>query len=459
MKRCALQLFLLAVFTSSAAWGQIDCTKAPASAKLVCEFPVSTGVLTNGTALGNPTQVSAQGDATGVATALNVAIATQLSQLPLATASAGTVVAYKNGVPETFTNLGPILVDRAQTVGYEKVFLGFTASQYVFTDIDSQPLRKLPFSYYRTACPTGTTGGCTPTNAVSTTYTSEITSASFVVNQFVVVATVGMTSRLDISLIVPITRVSVGAAVAQPTSYNYVVSATGPSPFEAPGPTSSSRGAASGIGDVEFGGKYALYVREHTTLSAGSIFRTPSGAALNFLGSGAWGFNPYLAFSYLWHVSPHAKIGYQWNTASVLNNPTYINQINSVTTSLCGTVVCQPDKPLPGGLQYDVGADWAANKNLTVAADLIGNQYLNTYRLFTSNTSIPPTYNSSLGKVVASIPATGLQSSSYSISDLSTGVKWNPGKDLVFSANVLTQLNNNGMRARPTPLLGIAYKF
>jgi hypothetical protein len=38
-------------------------------------------------------------------------------------------------------------------------------------------------------------------------------------------------------------------------------------------------------------------------------------------------------------------------------------------------------------------------------------------------------------------------------------VKWNPALSLVFSANLLTQLNNNGMRARPTPLLGIAYKF
>jgi len=375
----------------------------------------------------------------------------------LAAASAGTVVAYKNGVQETFNNLGPILVDRAQTVGKERTFLGFTASQYVFTDIDSQPLRKLPFSYYRTACPAGSTG-CTPSNAVSTTYTSEITSASFVVNQFVVVATVGMTSRLDISLIVPITRVSVGAAVPQPTSNNYIVS--NGSYFEAAGPTSNNRGAASGIGDVEFGGKYALYVGEHTTLSAGSIFRTPSGAALNFLGSGAWGFNPFLAYSYLSNFSPHAKIGYQWNTASQLNNPTYINPINSVTTSLCGTVVCQPNKPLPGGVQYDVGADWAAGKRFTVAADLIGNQYLNTYRIVTSPSSTCVLSTGSSGQCTLLIPpTTSLQSSSYSLSDLSTGVKWNPALSLVFSANLLTQLNNNGMRARPTPLLGIAYKF
>jgi hypothetical protein len=450
MKRYALQLLLLAVFTSSAAWGQINCATGSASTKLVCEFPVSTGVLANSTALGGSSSLSAQGNATGVATALNVAIATQLSQLPLAGASAGTVLTYKNGVPETFNNLGPILVDRAQTIGRNRFFWGFTASQYVFTNIDSQSLRSLPFSYYRTACQAGSTS-CSPSNAVSTTYTSEITSATFVVNQFVIVGTAGVTPKLDLSLIVPISRVSVGAAVPASTSTNYVVSSNN-SYFSAAGPTSSNGGSASGVGDVEVGVKYALYVGERTTLSTGAIFRVPSGVAENFLGSGAWGFNPFLAYSYLSKVSPHAKIGFQWNTASELNNPTYTNPIYSTT----GALESQPNAPLPGGVQYDIGADWAASKRVTVAADFLGNQYLNTYRLSPSNSCV---LTASSGQCTLSVPTTTLQSSSYSISDLSTGLKWNPAKSLVFSANLLTQLNNNGMRARPTPLLGIGYKF
>ncbi|MDR3752349.1 MAG: hypothetical protein P4K78_00770 [Terracidiphilus sp.] len=437
MKQRALQFLLLAVFTSSAIWGQINCTSGTsASTKLVCEFPLSTNVLANSSALTADGTFAAQ----SVAAGLDLAVATQLSQLPLATASAGTIVIIKGGAPETFNDLGPILADRAQTIGKKKFFLGATASQYVFTDIDGQPLRNFPFSYTSTA-------------EASTVYTKENLQGSLVVNQFVIVGTAGVTPKLDLSVIVPITRVSVGAGV--PSSTNYVVSG-GSLLFPAqPGATSYYHGNASGVGDVEASFKYALYVGEHTTFSAGSFFRMPSGDALNLLGSGAWGFNPFLAYSYLAKVSPHAKIGYQWNTASELNNPTYTNPLSSATTSTsaCGTLVCQPNKPLPGGVQYNMGGDWAMSKRFTVAVDLLGYQFLNVQRLVTSYV----TFSTTSGNT--SIPTTIAQNSSYWINDLSTGIKWDPAGSLVFSANLLTQLNNNGFRARPTPLLGIAYKF
>jgi hypothetical protein len=49
--------------------------------------------------------------------------------------------------------------------------------------------------------------------------------------------------------------------------------------------------------------------------------------------------------------------------------------------------------------------------------------------------------------------------SSYTINNLSAGLKINPVRELVFSGNVLFQLNNVGLRSRPTPLIGISYKF
>jgi hypothetical protein len=428
MKRRALQLLLLAVFTSSAAWGQINCT---GNQHLVCQFPFATGTLSNSAGI-TPSTTSASGIAEG----LNLAVASQLSQLPLAAASAGTIVIIKGGAPETFNNLGPILVDRAQAIGKNRMFLGFTASQYVFTNVDGLTLRNLPFSYSSTAVVDST--------PVSTTYTQEQVQGSLVVNQFVFVGTFGATSKSDLSLILPVTRVSVGAYV--PSSNNTVVNTNGTS-FTAPGSTSATHGVASGIGDVEFGYKYELYTGEHSTVSASTILRLPSGDAQNFLGSGAWGFNPFLAFSYLAKISPHAKIGYQWNTASELNNPTYTNP----TYTASGAVVTQPNKPIPGGVQYDVGGDWAMSKRFTVAVDLLGYQYLNSQRLVSRTTYI--------SGIASPLQSTTSQNSSFSIGDLSTGLKWNPAKSVVFSANLLTQLNNNGLRARPTPLLGIAYKF
>src|SRR6185437_14035491 len=132
MKHPTLQLLVLAAMSSMAAMGQIDCISGPASQKLVCEFPYAAGLLSNETALGGSSGIATANKAAGsVATGFNSAIAAQVSQLPLASASAGTVVVYNAGIPETFNNLGPILTDRAQTVGRHRFFLGFTASQFV----------------------------------------------------------------------------------------------------------------------------------------------------------------------------------------------------------------------------------------------------------------------------------------------------------------------------------------
>jgi hypothetical protein len=440
MRQRTLQLLLLAAVSSSAATGQINCNPgSPSANKLVCEFPISTGVLTNATALGgNSSNQSSASSALQTATTINIGIATQLSQLPLASASAGTVEVYKAGVPETYSNLGPILVDRAEVIGKGKVFIGFTASQYVFTNIDGISLNSLKFSYSQTAYAPGST---TP---ISTTYTSENTSTSFRMDQLVAVGTIGLSSRVDMSVIVPIERVSLGASTFGSMSY---VQSAGSSTAIGPLPNNSiySRGTASGVGDINFNAKGVLWSGERATFSSGLTVRTPTGDDQNLLGSGAWGFNLYAVYAYLAKVSPHFKVGYQWNTTTELDNPTDKFGQN---------------QSLPGGVQYDAGADWAMVKKLTVAADILGSQYLNTpiYVPTTSaaiNTAPSPTSPAT----PTSLPSSEIQNSSYSISNVSAGFKLNPAWNLVLSGNVLIQLNNNGLRSRPTPLVGISYKF
>jgi len=429
MKRRTVQLLLTAAFTSAAALGQINCSSGPAAQKLVCEFPFATGVLTNDSALGGGHTGS--NTALQLATGINISIATQVSQLPLASASAGTIVLYHAGVPETLSNLGPILTDRAQTIGRHKLFLGFTASQFVFTDIDGIGLGHLPFGYVQAAYLPGTS------TLLSNTYTTEQTNLKFRINQYIGVATFGLTDKVDFTVIVPAERVSLGATTFDAESY--IVNASNVKiygPYSTPG--TYSPGTASGVGDINFILKGELWRGEHATASAAMQVRAPSGDDLNYLGSGAWGIDPYLVYSYLWKVSPHAKIGYQWNTSSELNNPT-----NTVGGNL----------NLPGGVQYDVGADWAAKKWLTVAADLLGNQYLNTPRLVETTNQVTTTTGT------LNLASSVSQNSSYSINNVSAGLKINPIGNLVLSGNVLFQINNNGLRARPTPLVGMSYKF
>jgi hypothetical protein len=430
MIRRTLPLLLLAAFSCSAAMGQINCLSGPAATKLVCEFPFATGTLSDYTAFNGTSNTSTvTNSAVQAATAINVGVATQLSQLPLASASAGTVVLYKQGVPVTYDNLGPIMTDRAQTVGKHRFFLGASGSQFVFTDIDGQPMSALPFSVYLTAY--------NPTNSsqiLSTTYTTEQTRLQFRMNQFVGVATLGLTDRFDISAIVPYERISIAATTTN--SVSYVVDASGNLLSKTSNASIYAPGSANGVGDVEFNAKYELWKGDHGTFSGAMNVRTPTGDDLNLLGSGAWGFNPYLVYSYLAKVSPHAKIGYQWNTQTELNNPTGAGK-----------------QALPGGIQFGVGADWAVRRRVTIAADVLGNQYLNTPNdvLQATTVTIPGT-NSALKTETAS-------NSTYTITDFSSGLKWNPTRGLVFSCNVLLQMNNNGLRSRPTPSLGISYKF
>lgn len=447
MKRRIFELMMLATLTGTGAFGQINCSEPSFASKIVCEFPIATGVLVNQNALGSNGTSTGATSAVTVATGINIGIATQVSQLPIASASAGTTVIYKAGVQQTLDNLGPILTDRAQTIGKNHFFLGFTGSQFVFTDIDGISLRNLQFGYVQTAFEPNTQ------IVLSNTYTSEVTDLSFKINQYTVVGTVGLTDKFDFTAIVPIERVSLGARTLNPQAY--VVNANNSAllfgPYTPSFPNNGVQsGSASGVGDVLFNGKYQVYKGEHATLAAATSVRAPTGDDLNLLGSGAWGFDPYVAYSYLQQFSPHARIGYQWNTKSELNNPT-----NSY----------RGNKDLPGGLQYDLGADYAVSHHVTLAADLLGNQYLNTPKVGAATPLTLTLLNETPGEptppptTTVTIKSSTVTNTSYTINNVSTGLKWRPVAALVLSGNVLFQLNNTGLRARPTPLVAISYSF
>jgi hypothetical protein len=427
MTKRILQLSLFLILLRASAFAQINCAT---SVKLACQIPYSTGIYGH--------SGSTVADANNLATVFNSAIATQVSQLPLASASSGSVLLYVHGVGTPYDNLGPVLTDRAEAVGKENLFLAFTASQFYFTDIDGINLHTVPFSY---AAANFTGAG--------TTYVQESLNIHFKVDQYVAYATYGATNKLDLSVIVPITRVSIGSTVYDITQY--VVLPNGDLNYITKPQGNTTPGTASGIGDITFNAKYVLLNQELAKLALGFNVRTPTGDALNYLGAGAWGFNPYAVFSYFAKTSPHVRVGYQWNTDTVLYPNLTVGHGN---TNLA----------LPGGLQYDFGVDRALVKGLTVAADLLGNQYQNAQKLVNSNLSFtcigvdcgakpvppPPT--------VAS-PTVNAVNSTYWINDVSAGAKWNPWRSLILTGNVLFQLNNVGMRARPTPLFGISYKF
>lgn len=434
MKRHILHLLLLGAFAGANAVGQITCTATQTKQPLVCEFPISTGSLANTSALGSGSQNVSGNPALSVATGLNTAAATQVSQLPLAAASAGSVITYKNGpngpLPVVINDLGPILVDRAQTVGQHRFFLGGTASQFVFTEIDGNSLSNLQWSYVR---PAYDSSG----KLLSNTYSTEKVTLNFRINQYVVDATYGVTKKTDLSLIVPVSRVSLSSATTNINNYVVDPNNNNALSLQFTSPDASASGTASGVGDIIVNVKSKVQEWERDAIAISGSMRMPSGDALNFLGSGAWGINGALLYSHAGKFAPHMKIAYQWNTTSKLNNPT-----NSFRGNL----------RLPGGLQYDLGVDWAVKRKITVVGDILGSQFQNVTKLETQSLNIA----NLAGKVqFTTVPVTA----AYTVSSVSAGAKWGPAKGLVLSANLLVQINNVGLHSRPAPMLGISYRF
>ena len=436
--RILLSLLLWLAFAVNA-MGQVNCS---ASTKLVCQVPFATG-----TTVGGGTVSPAVVDA---AAGFNAPIGAQLSQLPLASSSSGFVTLLgPGGVPTNLKDLGPILTDGAQTLGANKLFVGFSFQQYNFNNINGIPLRNVPFTY--------------PATVGSSTYwVQNGEHISFKYDQYVTVFTVGLTQTTDVSVIVPINRVSIGAGnVGSQYQYvftpndsstaNYITTLTSNAKFVP--------GIASGVGDLLFNIKHVLWKTssERAVLSGGFLLRAPTGDALNYLGSGAWGFDPYAIFSYQARISPHVRLGYQWNTNSVLMNPTGIPGQN---------------QNLPGGLQFNVGADWIASKQVTIVTDILGNQFLNSPTLVKSvvadprsgyqnipTASFPDPTNSTSMITVGSLPTVVRVNSSYTVGYFSVGAKWSPWKELLLYANVLFQMNNTGLKSSPVPMVGISYKF
>ena len=424
-------IIAMGCFAVGAAEAQVDCTT---SNKLVCLVPFITSIGTINSS-GAPTTTSPSG-----AQLFNGPIAAQLSQLPLAASAPGATILTVNGNPEAFDNLGPILLDRPDSVGKGKIVVGFSFQQYHFNHIDGVSIGSIPIAYSVSA------QGTYPTQYLQST---EQVSLKF--NQYVMLATYGLPRKTDVSVIVPYARISISAGSPSTTFYD-ISSTNSLGPVSVDNTAKNSSGVASGLGDVTINLKHVLWSGGESgrgSLATGFALRLPTGDALNYLGSGAYGYNIYGLASYKARVSPHVKYGYQWNSTSVLLNPS-------------GTGANQS---LPGGSAFGVGADTALSRRITASGDILANQFVNSPYISLGSITIPNgTVINPPGTTANPTPTTTLATivsttKTYTTANASLGLKWKPLKDVILYGNVLIQMNNVGLRSYPSPSGGISYSF
>ncbi len=353
-----------------------------------------------------------------------VTMAGQLSQLPIAAAASGTGITIGvSGLPTVTTDsLGTILTQRGKTIGKHKLLLSFNFQRFGFQTMDGISLKDLPVILK-------------PFSSNTTDlYLEDHSSVSFRVDQFTSLATFGLTNRIDVTVVVPFSRVdfntgTVGTLLSvtkdqttgAPVTLN--TAPLSPNPLYFPG-------SANGIGDVRVNVKANVLGSESkTSVAIGSEVRFPSGDAVNFLGTGAYGFKPYLVISRRGRLTPNINIGYQWNGSSVLN---FGNN-------------------LPGTFLYAGGVDFRATKRLTLTGEFLGQRVINGPRVALGSVSIP----------LAGAPRAAIQSfsESYSIDNASFGFKANPFNKFVISASAIVKLDDAGLRSPIVPLFGVAYRF
>lgn len=420
------------------------CPYAAHPTSLACLIPDFT---TNG-----------QGNLSG----FNTTVAQVLGELPLAAPVSGVVIGFnkKLAVPEDITeNLGTILTERGNTVGKYKLFAGFTYQRFVFETVDGTKLSNLPIVFTQPA---------TSTANQIVGYAQNRLSAN--VSQYTGILAFGLTDRIDVSAILPFQRVSLGAGID--SALEASVSNTGGTPTQTgtcnfggnngvcggttPFTGRAVAGSASGIGDFILVVKATAYNGERSKVAAGIETRFPTGDVFNLLGTGAYGFKPYVVFSrFSGRITPHANFGYQWNSFSVL-------RLSAAGASL----------RLPDTLDYSGGADVGLiPRKLSVVADLVGQHFFNAPRITSPKAVTPGGANCTVGICVpdttsvsgplqnVTLKSIGVTTASYNVENMSVGLKFSPKGNLIFSANALLKLNDAGLRSKVVPLVGVSYRF
>jgi hypothetical protein len=465
MLRSSLSLVLLSLTLTAAAsalgpcpTGEILGSAAKRSSDLVCTVPqvYGPGGLV-GTDNGGPLtatefhEVHFQASSINSFGPINAEIGVQLSQVPLASPVSGFI--FANGVMQEATSFGPVLADRAETLGRRRIFVGASYEYFDFDKADGVNLKSFGAVFNHEAEPTiCATIPSTPCLGGEPIYTRDIVATQnridVKVHQITLVGTYGLSDRLDVSVAVPVVDVRVGMSSnatifnfePPPVNHTFAPITDNPretyiSPFNAILTNSSS---ALGIGDLRLRGKYVAWrdAKEKSAVAIGLDLRLPTGNAYNFVGSGTWGIRPFAIYSYSARVSPHASAGFEGNGNSIL----------------AGDVTTQPvtKAKLPDVFTYSAGADASPVRWLGLSADYIGTSLLNASRIETS------TYTDFVGNNHQNI---NTFVSTVNQSNISAGAKIRPMARLLITGNVLFRLNDAGLHFKPSPLIGVSYTF
>jgi Putative MetA-pathway of phenol degradation len=366
----------------------------------------------------------------------NSALASRLASVPLPAPASGFTYTFDPalGVFNRSTrSFGPLVADRAETIGKKRASLGFAYQYFSFDSIDGLDLDNIPivFTHDNPVRGTGRDDVITATNKISAQMA-----------QFTAYLSYGISDRVDVSVALPL--VSVDLAVSSRATIQRIGTTNDAIHFfyEPTGDHYGDHadflkvGHATGIGDVALRMKASVWHRPNLGVAVGVESRLPTGDEKDLLGAGAFAVKPFLVVSSSHGgFSPHLNAAYQWNGKSLLG----------------GNVLSGVKEDLPDEAVLALGADMGVGQKLTIAFDAVFRRVINGEQVFSDTfTALNNT---------SKFPVVSFSKGSYNVVDGAIGLKANPGGGLLVNLNVTFKLNDSGLRDRVTPLLGIEYSF
>jgi hypothetical protein len=367
-------------------------------------------------------------------TQFNVALVGQLTALPLPSPASGFTYAFDPATGtfrRTTQSFGPILSDRAETIGRGRLAFAFSHQYFSFDSLDGVNLGAVPAVFTHDNYQLG--GG--RLDVVTTLNSVEATLA-----QWTSAITYGITDRIDVSLAIPVVRTTlsvvsnaeierIGTTDPAVHFFRDDLAAGGFGDHK----QFAASGSASGVGDLIVRVKANAMREGRRALALGVDVRLPTGDEQDLLGSGAVGVKPFAVVSAgIGRLSPRINVAYQWNGESVL--------ANEARQNLTGD--------LPDQLFYVVGTDVGINDRVSLALDLLGQHVFEGPRLVATTFTPPAAGADTFADIAFRTAATDAIAGS-------AGMKVNVAPHLLATFNLRFHLAGGGLRDRVTPLVGL----
>jgi Putative MetA-pathway of phenol degradation len=404
----------------------------------------------------------------------NQQIVTLLSTFPFGSSAAGFTYTYDPALG-TFTrsseSFGPLFTERALTIGRQRGSLGVAYQHSKYDTFEGKNLRQRDIKFYiqHTDCCGKVQNGAQSGDGslLNPAFEGDIIEAALALNlttdTVVFSAIYGVTDRLDLSVAVPVVAVDVDASIRA----DILRLATTANPdlhvFEGDNPDEhifALSGHAAGLGDVVVRAKYNFLRRRGGGLAAAIDVRTPTGDESDLLGAGALQAKVFgIASIALGNFSPHLNAGYTYTSRGGLPKVSLHNEWN-----------------------YAAGFDVAVSPRLTLIADVIGRSIRDQGRLREADTIFDfveagPGGTGGTGGGGGGGGGTGsggtpnrpvehvtkrqfrLEPGNLNLVVGSTGVRFNPFRKMLVSANLLFAMSQAGLRDRVTPVISVDYSF